>query len=361
MAWFLNPSSQISPVKPRLTTKLATHANAAVYAAKTTANTVSSFIFGDNSKKPLTTLPQNSPTPVKVVEPSSVQSTAKRRDVKQLGAGRMPEYKVHVISQVKDSDGKPIRVSAYLPETISVDYSSDYRTPFNQSVLGDNLFGNVLRAFGNSGIVQEMTYMVWDTSRGLTFDLPLVFVADDEFEEDSAENSDIMTPILKLNRLCAPSKVKDSKFLKPPGSSLKFTGASFSDSFAQTFNEATTDKGVDNDESTDYSKYFVPGFGVASLISDYGSAATDALATSISGQVALENVTSVYLGNFIYLDSVECEAVSQQYDVVLGPDGKPMRATVNFRFTTSMVPTIEDLYRYFHKSINNVPSNAVGG
>lgn len=360
MVWFINEGTIIkNSQNNRVADTLGNIATSTREVFSRTGALVRGAFSDGDEIKPLTRLPQNTPDPIAVTQVGATQSFAKLRDSKQLGAGLRPEYKMHVISQVKDSDGTPIRVSAYLPETISVDYNSDYTTPFNQSVLGDNLFGNVLKAFGNSGIVQEMTYMVWNSSRGLTFQIPLVFIADDEFNEDGAENSDIMTPILKLTRLCAPSKVKDSKFLKPPGSNLKFTGASFSDSFANSFNEATTDKGVENDGN--YSRYFIPGAGISSLISDYGSSAASALAESISGQVALENVTSVYLGNFMALDSVECEAVSQQYDMVLGVDGKPIRATVNFTFTTSMVPTIEDLYRFFGKSIKNVPSNVTGG
>lgn len=277
-----------------------------------------------------------------------------------------PEYKIHVISQVKDQNGKPIRVSAFLPENISVDYSSDYKAPFDQSVFGDNLVGNLARAFGNSGIVQEMTFKVWENSRGLSFDIPLVFVADDEYSANSEENSDIILQILKLNRLCAPYRVKGSKFLQPPGPNLKFSGSSFSDAFSQSYeqnlnNEITTDEGL---TAYDIGKFAAnpllgvlnEGFGLDKRV----NAASSALASSLSELIKLENVTSVYIGDFLFLDSVNVESVSQQYDMILGVDHRPMRCMVNFRFTTSMVPTIEDLYRYFGKSSRNIPKEALG-
>lgn len=297
--------------------------------------------------------PNNSARPVAPNTPSfGIPTFSQLKGSGKLGAGKRPEYKIHVISQVRDADNQPIRVSAYLPENISLDFGSTYTTPFNQSVLGDNLFGNVARAFGNSGIVQEMTFKVWESSNGLTFDIPLVFVADDEYNGDSAENSDIMIPILKLSRLCATSKVPGSTFLKPPGANLRFTNNSFSEDFSRQFNEITTNNGIDGETGT---------INLWDNVSLYAGATKDAFDAAIAGQVAQENVTSVYLGNFLFLDSVQCEAISQNYTMKLGVDGKPMECAVSFRFSTTMIPTIEDLYRYFGKSANNVPVKSVGG
>ena len=311
-----------------------------------------------------------------------ISSNKKSSKSKENGIGKLPHYKLHITSQVLDHDKKtPISITAYLPSNISVDFASDYDEPFNQSIIGDNLFGNVLKAFGNSGIVQEMTYKVWKSSRGMSFQLPLVFVADDEYNGEGAEYSDIMIPILKLNRLCAPSKSSTSVFLNPPGSRLAFrddakvSGKDFFD----TLNSINSANGIEVNALGD--KFGLVGSGIredveqgnlvqSAVDSAKGAfkagqsafhaveALTVALNGAIKNQLELVNKTSVSIGNFLHLDSVEFESVSSQFDVILDDKGIPLRATVNVSFTTSMTPTIEDIYRIFRRSSNNVKSTS---
>ena len=113
--------------------------------------------------------------------------------------------------------------------------------------MPDNLVTNVFRVFGNTAIVQEMTFKIWDGSRGLSFELPLTFIADDEFNGEGEEFSDILIPILKLTRLCAPSKQQKSKFLKPPGPrvALNSVGNKTTGAFSKAFNEVSSSSGLD--------------------------------------------------------------------------------------------------------------------
>lgn len=255
-----------------------------------------------------------------------------------------PEYKIHFMSEFLGIDGTPIRVSAYLPETISSDISSSYRAPFDESIFGGNLTGNIAKALGNTGIVQEMTFKIWENSNGLTFNIPIQFVADDEYE--GQQLTDINIPILNLKKLCVPSKVPGSTFLRPPGPSIKFKSGT--DRIGREIpNELSTDQGSQDTDSI-----------VRTLTSAFSYLSPGRLVDSVANNLTFDKRTSVYIGEFLTLDNVVIESVSETYDMVLGPDRKPLRASVNVTFSTAFTPTIQDINSYYNYSIANIPNNA---
>lgn len=255
-----------------------------------------------------------------------------------------PEYKIHFMSEFLGIDDSPIRVSAYLPESITVDVSSSYRAPFDESIFGSNLTGNLAKTFGNTGIVQEMTFKVWENSNGLTFNIPIQFIADDEYEGQGI--TDINIPILNLKKLCAPSKIPGSTFLRPPGPSIKFKSGT--DRIGREIpNELSTDQGSQDTNSL-----------ISSVTSVFSYLNPGRLVDMVTENLTFDKRTSVYIGDFLTLDNVVIESVSNTYDMVLGPNRKPLRASVNVTFSTAFTPTIQDLNAFYNYSIANIPRDA---
>jgi hypothetical protein len=85
--------------------------------------------------------------------------------------------------------------------------------------------------------------------------------------------------------------------------------------------------------------------GFASQVKD---SANNIARTASSALVnSIVNNISLYIGQFMYFPSVVVTDVSPTFDVVLSPDGKPMRATVNVGFRTFYVPTENDIENMF--------------
>lgn len=276
-----------------------------------------------------------------------------RRENNEFLGNVRPEYKIHFFSEFLGIDEAPIRVSAYLPENITLSNSSRYNAPFSESVFGSDLTGNVLRSFGNTGIIQEMTFKVWESSDALHFSIPVQFVADDEYENNRGSMKDIRVPILNLMKLNSPSKVPGSTFLKPPGPSLRYKKST--DRIGRELpNEQLSDQGRPITDTETIDSGLERQRSAFSFITNPGS-----IVDTIKDNLEFDKRTSVYIGDWLTLDNIIIENVSQVYDMVLGPDRRPLRASVTIDFSTAFTPTIQDLNAYFNYSEANLPPDAV--
>jgi hypothetical protein len=234
-----------------------------------------------------------------------------------------------------------IVVDAWLPETVGVDVSATYDAPYAQGIgaINDKL-GALAQFMGMNLTTQALTAQVWQGGSFINFNIPFIFQA-----ETSAE-TEVMKPIKDLLRLAMPKDPSGGGILEAPGPhvDIKKLAANGSDGVSK----AVSDIGnfVKSGGIQDTAKSLMSNpLGFASQVKD---SANNIARTASSALVnSIVNNISLYIGQFMYFPSVVVTDVSPTFDVVLSPDGKPMRATVNVGFRTFYVPTENDIENMF--------------
>lgn len=251
-----------------------------------------------------------------------------------------PYYKLYIISERKDAGEEPLMLTAYMPESVAFDYSSSYRAPFDRSVFGDDkLFSTGARTFGYTGVLQSMTYKVWESSNGVQMSIPLYFFADDLFEA-GMETPDVRIPVLQLMKLVAPQKIQGTLFLKPPGPTAMIDLDAGGEGVRRAANQISSDMGSAYSESE----------GVVDMFKRMASAIAStpaAIHEGMSEFVKLDSNLTFQFGSLFSLDNVIVENVSPQFDIVPNIDATPSRVMVNVTISTVMTPTLQDFIRYF--------------
>lgn len=259
-------------------------------------------------------------------------------------------YKAFVVCHEQD-----ILVEAWLPEQVGNDVNANYEPPFAQGIGGDGQVANALKLAGLSLTTQALTVQVWQGGSYINFSLTFIFQAENSGKDD------VMTPIKNLMRLMMPKESSPGGLLRAPGPHLDPK---------KSLTNATVNKIVSSgaDALTDLGNAVTGLFKSGSGINGQGfgtqvSNAADKLAQPISSAIvnSVTNNISLYLGQFQYFPSVVVTDVSPTFDVVLGPDNNPVRASVVVAFRTYYVPTENDLELMFPSATSGRPTGGSGG
>jgi hypothetical protein len=266
-------------------------------------------------------------------------------------------YKAFVVSQEQG-----ILVEAWLPEQVNVDINANYDAPFAQG-LGSSMpnLGAIARFAGLSLTTQALTIQVWQGGSNINFSLPLIFQA------ETSGVTDVMKPIKDLMKLMMPKDPQGGGLLEAPGprldpDKLLANGASL-DSVAKIGGDVLSSAGS---TLIDASKQLFTGQGAGAVA---GSLLTGAVntANSVAKPVSnaivnsVKNNISLYIGQFQYFPSVVVTDVSPTFDVVLGPDKNPVRATVVVQFRTFYTPTARDIEGMFPSAQEGAQGSGVTG
>lgn len=231
-----------------------------------------------------------------------------------------------------------IYVDAWLPETVGVDVAANYEAPFAQGIgaINDKI-GAFAQFIGMNLTTQAMTAQIWQGGSFINFQLPFIFQA-----ETSAE-LEVMKPIKDLLRLAMPKDPSQGGILEAPGPHIDIK------KLGQNGGEQVVDlatggiKRMFNTASETINKNGL--LGAASAAKDSANEIARKMSSALVNSVV--NNISLTLGQFMYFPSIVVTDVSPTFDVMLSPDGKPMRATVNVGFRTFYIPTENDIEQMF--------------
>lgn len=259
-------------------------------------------------------------------------------------------YKAFIVCQEQG-----ILVEAWLPEQVNVDISANYDAPYAQGMgaaVGDKL-GAMARFAGLSLTTQALTIQVWQGGSNIQFSLPLIFQA------ETSGVSDVMKPIKDLMKLMMPKDPQGGGLLEAPGPRLdpdklisqagptlaKIGGDIGGGLLNAAGSMVDTARQVMND----------PVGTVRNIANTVAQPISNAIVNSVKNNISL------YVGQFQYFPSVVVTDVSPTFDVVLGPDKNPQRATVVVQFRTFYTPTERDIEGMFPSAQDGASSSGQTG
>ena len=258
-----------------------------------------------------------------------------------------------------------VTVKCHMPEEISLDTTAQYNTPFADLIQANPIQAALLSAAGYFPLTQAMTTQFWSGSAPIQLTLPLTIIA-------WAKSDEITRNVLLLKSLQVPRTNKKTKTLIPPGPRIepsdkfwdgagKLLETSFGAvtdvlNFAANQAENVLEVGASAVADVQEGK---AGVGDAAKkaateagkdVIDGAKGTLDSLAkrigdvhTTIEGMFNVTGKISIKIGEFLYFDDVIIEHVSDAYNIVLGPDGRPQRCQVTIQATTRVTPSYEDL------------------
>lgn len=258
-----------------------------------------------------------------------------------------------------------ITVKCHMPEEISLDTTAQYNTPFADLIQANPMQSALLSAAGYFPLTQAMTTQFWSGSAPIQLTLPLTIIA-------WASSDEITRNVLLLKSLQVPRTNKKTKTLIPPGPRIEpsdkfWEGAG---KLLETSFGAVTD--VLNFAANQAENVLEVGANAVADVQEGKSGAVkaakkaateagkdvidgakgtlDSLAkrigdvhTTIEGMFNVTGKISIKIGEFLYFDDVIIEHVSDAYNIVLGPDGRPQKCQVTIQATTRVTPSYEDL------------------
>jgi hypothetical protein len=284
------------------------------------------------------------------------ETTGRGRDIKELA------YKAFVVAQEEG-----ILVEAWLPEQIQVDLHADYDAPFAQGFTdaAGQMIGNMARFAGMSLTTQALTAQVWQGGSNIQFSLPLIFQA------ESSGVSDVMKPIKDLMRLMLPKDPQDGGLLEAPGPRLdlgRVTEGGQSEVY-RIIGGGTTSLNQKYDQARNALESMTTDIGnknfggVVSKTIDGIRTTAGEVARPVSRAIvnSVKNNISLYIGQFQYFPSVVVTDVSPTFDVVIGPDKNPLRASVVVQFRTFYTPTDRDIEGMFPSAQSDASQSGTTG
>lgn len=297
-----------------------------------------------------------------------------------------------VIRQEPTSIFTDIRtIKAHIPEEFSIDSRADFDTPFADSLMPDRRIGLALQIAGWAPTVQEMTAQFWKGSHPLDISLNLTLTA-------WSGPSDITDALFKLKSMVMPTVDPTTGFLKAPGPQLKFN----KDAFAKLASDGKTLLSEAPEALKDVTPSAtvvgsltatgatlgavsggLPGSvigglagaaigvisGIVSTVKSAVSNSTGSITakakdvaavpiTAAENKVALAAINvgkdlknlvtvtgkiSIYIGKMLYFEDVVITGVSEQYNTILAPDGRPHKCSVTVTAVTRLTPTYENM------------------
>ena len=278
-------------------------------------------------------------------------------------------------------NSRPSEVVRDAPWTTGSDTSVSPRLDEAGDLLALRLAGAAMKALRVAGIVPITRYQmvkVWSGVADFSITMTFALVAENSYEDD------ILTPLLNLMKMQAPSQPSDSPFIRPPGPRLlPRNGVSSISALTTTVASAGTKAlvftaidsvqaavGVTANLTATAGKELLGAVGISSVpgidnsinatsgfTSKQFSELTENLKQAsgdiqgvIDKEFKIENGISIEIGNFMRFDSVYIESVSPAFNIVLGPNGKPMRCNVEITFSPHITPMLEDYEYIFHKT-----------
>lgn len=268
--------------------------------------------------------------------PSSLSSVARQQQTNSRSIRELA-YKALVICT-----DQQIVVDAWLPDTVGVDIASNYDAPYASGIgaVNDKL-GALAQFIGLNLTTQALTAQIWQGGSFINFQLPFIFQA-----ETSAE-LDVMTPIKDLMRLTMPKDPSGGGILEAPGPHIDIKrlaangGSAASDALRSTSNFLSDVPKLKDVSSEIFNDPLGSGARAKDAANNVSRKASSAIVNSVVNNISL------YLGQFMYFPAVVVTDVSPIFDVLLSPDGKPMRATANVGFRTFYIPTENDIELMF--------------
>ena len=259
-------------------------------------------------------------------------------------------YKAYIVCQEQN-----ILVEAWLPEQVNVDINANYEAPFAQGIASsvNEKIGTIARFAGLSMTTQALTIQVWQGGSTIQFSLPLIFQA------ETSGVSDVMKPIKDLMKLMMPKDPQGGGILEAPGPRLD------PDKFMSQAGPTLKKIGGDVSNLFNGGLSGMIDAGKQVLNDPVGAARSvgNTVAQPISNAIvnSVKNNISLYIGQFQYFPSVVVTDVSPTFDVVLGPDKNPQRATVVVQFRTFYTPTERDIEGMFPSAQDgSTDSNTTG-
>jgi hypothetical protein len=258
----------------------------------------------------------------------------------------IPAFYSVIIRQDEIPGEQPaIEVRGHLPETISIDTQSDYDTPFAEGLIPHRRIQLVAQLAGWSPTVQAMTAHFWKGSSPIDIQLPLTLIAEKSGDE-------ITQQILRLKVMQMPSVSPGTGFLRAPGPKLKLNLDVAKRMLSTTTAAVSQTAGVLTNgaigsqvhaEQADSDRMFA-------IAQQFG---TD-FAKSAQQLIEVEGKISIRIGKFLHFSDVVIRGVSDEYNVIIGPDGLPQRCTVTVQATTRLTPTVADLPEIYCVSKNSL-------
>lgn len=252
----------------------------------------------------------------------------------------LPAYTVTITHHVPDKT--PTVIRCYMPEELTLDFSSEYSTPFAE--LGGSLaaFNNISRVFGGKLGANIMSMHVWDGNSPLEVTIPIRLVA------FSSTDIEVLEKVRRLTAMVVPEadtpgasgQLVSVGFIKSPGPRIKF-------------NLPNTDNAVDAANAAKSSGSNIATATKQFLSNPSGQAFVELLGKTIKStsnginevlkSIEIENKVSIRFGGFSYIDSIVVKRVSSAYDLKFDEYEQPIEATVDFTFSSFLNPLSSDI------------------
>lgn len=255
-----------------------------------------------------------------------------------------PDYAVTIHQE--GYDGKPeTTVTLHLPEELSLSASSEWDTPFSDGIIPERRLQLLAQLAGFSPTVQAMTAHFWKGSSPIEITLPVVVVAYNSSRE-------ITDKVLKLKSLVMPTKEPNTGWLQAPGPRLELNTEAASRMWSSMKDTGAAAVRLPGEMVTGGSNGEVTANNTTASNTDKGF--LDSLKKPMQGVVSaaadLINVKGkilIQVGNFLRFPDMIIKDVSDQYNVIMGVDGKPQRVSLTIQAVTRVTPVYEDLERIY--------------
>lgn len=277
--------------------------------------------------------------------------------------GLIPFHTVTIRQDAIPSENKSaIIIRCHMPEEVSLDTTAQYNTPFADLLQVSQTQVAALSLAGFYPLTQSMTSQFWSGSAPIQLTLPLTIVAYKHYSE-------VTDNVLLLKSMQVPRVDKQTKTLIPPGPRIKpstqfksgmeklvATGfgaakdmlSGFIEAGEQVIEGAGNAVAGLNDGNTAEASQAAENAGqgvvnaAAETLDKLKSRLGDAI-EAFESMFEVQGKISIRLGQFLYFDDVVIEHVSDAYNIVLGPDGYPLKCQVTIQAVTRMTPTYENL------------------
>ena len=223
-------------------------------------------------------------------------------------------------------------VRAWMPTEFQYQANSEYEPPF-QKAFGNEIFSNILSAFGQKLVTPVMTAQLWQGSSHPEFSLQL------QFETDSDPLKDVREPILKLIKMATPY-VNNMQLLESPGPYLDPAALS-------TVIDSTMNAVKSIDKVTEWGGKTINTENEASTQKAESNMMVNQL-IGVGGVSSIRNQIAMSIGRYLYFPSIVITNVNCSFlhQIELGT-GFPMSVTVDLSFKPMFLPTQQDIDTMF--------------